>query len=310
MKRLIAILLSALLLLPLGLVMHTDGASADTVDDLWAQITEYEDSRLSAMGIMPSQATGSDFGSLSDGIAAIVKSWSGYVPGSLVKNGDHLFWDGTDGMGYGYSPRMREKMRSGAIAEIGAEGTIETYSYARGGSPANNNVALIGPFYGHDSSFTDQYRNEAQDIAQTLGGTCTIYSSSQATIDNIASSVQSAGIVLVDSHGDTDYASGSDYTSRANTSYICLTSSTGLTSQDTATVQGPYGSYKHAYSSYGYAYVDGTRTVWSGWRSASAWRPTVSTRRCAARASRSSTVTRSPFPSPATINMKIISTTR
>ncbi len=250
MKKLLAILLTALLLLPLGLALRTADASSETEDDIWAQITAYEDTRLREKGLRSASATELDYAEMADGVKDIVKNWNGYVPGSLVQNGSHLIWDGKDGTGYGYSPRLRQKLRSEALtgADPDAESGVETVSYAvRGGSSGSNDVALFGPYYGLDSSFTNQYQTEANSIAQTLGGTYTLYKTTAATIDNIANALETCGVVFFDSHGDTDYASGDDYTSRANTSYICLQSGDGFTAADQASVQGTYGSYKHAY---------------------------------------------------------------
>jgi hypothetical protein len=266
LKRLTAILLAALLLLPLGW-MTPRGTSADAEADIWVQINAYEDEALKEQGVDAVDATAQNYAAMTDGVAAIVENWSGYAPGSLVRNGDHLFWDGRDGTGYGYSPRLRQKLRSDSMtgAEPASVSGIETASRAkRGGFPESADVAVFGPYYGLDSSFTNQYKNEGNSIAQATGGTCTVYSVNDATIDNIADALETCGVVIFDSHGDTDYASGSDYTSRANTSYLCLQSGDGITSADQQSVQGPYGSFKHAYyagsgySGMKYYCVDGT----------------------------------------------------
>ncbi len=266
LKRFLAILLAALLL-PIGLIRLSDGVSADAEPDVWVQIERYENERLAEQGIEAARADARDFAAMTDGVVRIVENWSGYVPGSLVRNGDHLFWDGVDGTGHGYSPRLRAKLRSESLtgAEPASVSGAETVSYAeKGGSPNSSAVAVFGPYYGLDTSFTNQYKNEGNSIAQATGGVCTVYQVNDATIDNIAKALETCGTVIFDSHGDTDYASGYDYTSRANTSYICLQSGTGITSADQATVQGPYGSYKHAYyagsgySGMKYYCVDGT----------------------------------------------------
>ena len=260
LKRLLALLLSALLL-PIGIFAIPGETQADTADDLWAAITAYEDKQFSDQHISAANAEEKDYAALTDGVIALVENWSGYVPGSLVRNGDFFIWDGTDGIGYGYSPRMRriERGENATGADPAACSEIVTVSYAaKGGSPSCDDVALIGPYYGQDYSFTDQYKNEAASIAQTLGSTCTVYQSGSATIDNVAHALETCGVVIFDSHGSTDYASGENYTARANTSYLCLTTSAGVTAQDTATVQGPFGSYKHAIVSGSSAFVDGT----------------------------------------------------
>ncbi len=266
MKRWIAILL-ATLLLPIGMLIPAHGGVAEDVPDVWTLIERYEDSELSLNKRRTAEATAADYAAMTDGVADVVKDWAGYVEGSMERHGDFLFWDGTDGLGYGYSPRLREKLRSGNATGVAPEsvGGVETVSYAkRGGSPASTSVAVFGPYYGIDTSFTSQYRNEGNSIAQATSGTCTVYSTTAATIDHIADALETSAVVIFDSHGDTDYASGNDYTSRANTSYICLQSGDGITNDDMKTVTGEFGSYKHAYyagSGYGgmrYYCVDGT----------------------------------------------------
>ena len=266
-RKLLAILLTALLVLPLGLFRLPESASADAEPDIWVQIERYETDRLAEQGINAADATETDFAAMTDGVQALVEAWSGFVPGSIVRHGDFFFWDCLDGTGCGYSPRLRQKLRSEKLtgAEPASVSGIETVSYeSKGGSPSSSDVAVFGPYYGLDSSFTNQYQNEGNSIAQATGGVCTVYQVNDATIDNIANALETCGVVVFDSHGDTDYASGSDYTSRANTSYICLQSGDGITNADMASVQGTYGNYKHAYyagsGSNGMKYycVDGT----------------------------------------------------
>ena len=88
--------------------------------------------------------------------------------------------------------------------------------------PFSMNVLLIGPYYGHDSSFTNQYRQEAQSIANVTGGTYTLIQSTSATGPAIAAAIPNAGVVIYDSHG----------TAMNGTSYLCLTTNSGLTSTD------------------------------------------------------------------------------
>ena len=261
MKRLAAILLSALLLLPFGLSGVVGGTSADAEEDLWAQIERYENECLAERGVGVSTASAGDYMSMTDGIVALVEAHESYAPGTLFLNGQCVFWHDTDGMGNGWVPNARQKQRANLTGKTPEEvASVETVSYAaRGGYPYSSDVALFGPYYGSDSSFTNQYRNEANSIAQATGGVCRVYSGTAATIDVIARELQTCGTVIFDSHGNTDYNSPSgDYTSKANTSYLCLTSYEGLTSADTATVQGTYGNYQHAFRSGSGAFVDGT----------------------------------------------------
>ena len=88
--------------------------------------------------------------------------------------------------------------------------------------PTNMNVLLVGPYYGHDSSFTNQYRNEAQSIATTTGGEYVLLQSTGATGPAIANACPDAGVVIFDSHGSQSGTS----------SYLCLTTNNGITSDD------------------------------------------------------------------------------
>ena len=143
MKKLLCLLLS-MLMLPLGMLIPSDASTAETVPDIWALIERFEDARFAEAQLAAKDATARDYAALSNDVADVVTGWSGYVDGSLVRHGDFLFWDGTDGEAYGYSPRLREKMRSGNAtgADPVAVSGIETVSYAkRGGSPASATIA-------------------------------------------------------------------------------------------------------------------------------------------------------------------------
>ncbi len=234
-----------------------------TDKDIWDQIEQYENVCLVEQGVSVANASVSNYMAMTEGIIAIVEAHKSYVPGTLYCSGKSVFWQDTDGMGNGWVPKTRQKQRANLTGKTPEEtASIETIEYtSKGGYPYNSDVALFGPYYGVQSSFTDQYKEECNSIAQATGGTCRVYSGSAATIDAIAHELEIAGVVVFDSHGTTDYESDydyDDYTTEANTSYLCLTSYEGLTSQDTATVQGPFGSYQHAYRTGSGACVDGT----------------------------------------------------
>lgn len=265
MKRWIAFLLTLVMILTL--LPSAMAATPETPEaDVWQEITLLED-QISAFRRVSSQETRqAAFCEIVGQLIEIVKASDSYVPGSLERHGDFFFWDTVDGQGMGYSPRLRAEIRETANPDADPEayaGT-ETVSFsARGGSPGSLIVSAFQPYIGIDTSFTAQYENECNSIAQALGGTGITYKTTNATIDNIAQAIEDSAVVIFDSHGDTDYASGYDYTSRANTSYLCLQSGVGITAEDQVTVTGPYGSYKHAYygGSYGsmqYYMVDGT----------------------------------------------------
>ena len=265
MKKWIALLLAVLLTTSLFPTATAAKAEADS-SDIWAEIARIEDGAINAKAVQ-TEAAAAAYAANVDEIIAAVEASDACVPGSINRHGDFFYFTTTDGQVNGYSPRLRAKIRGAEAtgADPEAVSGVETTSFGtRGGWPASKNVAVFQPYYGLDGSFTNQYPNEGVSIAQATGGTSTTYKTNNATVDAIADAIESCGVVIFDSHGDTDYANGYDYTSRANTSYICLQSGTGLTSADQATVTGPYGTYHHAYyagSGYGgmnYYCVDGT----------------------------------------------------
>ena len=131
LKRLLALLLSALLLLP-GLTGAFGKTNAETETDIWVQIEEYEDQRLADQGMTFAEASESNYAAMTDGVIAIVENWDGYVPGSIERHGDFFFWDGVDGTCYGYSPRLRANLRSETVVGEAYSSVEETevISYA------------------------------------------------------------------------------------------------------------------------------------------------------------------------------------
>ena len=265
MKRFLALLLCTVLLLTMFPVSAL-AAKAEPAD-LWEQITALEDQTTAVRGANTLETRAAAYSGIVDQIIALVESSANFVPGSIVRHGDFFYWDEADGTACGYSPRLRAQIREGADpnADPEAYAAVDTVSYAeKGGYSSSVDVAAFQPYIGIDGSFTAQYENRCNILAQALGGTGTTYKTTDATIDNIAHAIETCAVVIFDSHGDTDYAgSGGDYTTRANTSYLCLQSGAGITAEDQQTVTGPYGNYKHAYygGSYGamqYYMVDGT----------------------------------------------------
>ena len=88
--------------------------------------------------------------------------------------------------------------------------------------PSDEDILLIGPYYGIDGSFTNQYKNEANSLAGYTGGNVTLLQSSEATATAIVNNYLGKSVVIYDSHGTAGYGS----------SYLCLTTGTGITSED------------------------------------------------------------------------------
>ena len=215
-------------------------AAYDAADALFAQIEAMEE--------LPAKKSLSQ-ADLTDAAIELVEASAIYVDGSVERNGDSFTWWTTDGIRCIYSPRMNEINEN--VDDSGEDAIINEPVEIKGGSNTSNEVYLIGPYYGYDDSFTDQYKNQAQEIADKLGDKngYTLYSGTAATIDKVAEAISKGAVVIFDSHGATDYEKGDDCVSGANYSYLCLKTKTGLTDAD----------YEDgaAYSSNGVAFVNG-----------------------------------------------------
>ena len=139
------------------------------------------------------------------------------------------FFFTVDGMQCSYNYRLNNELKPGATPVPESEGiqvfkpeTTVEYVRAAGNTPDSPNVLLVAPYYGHDYNFTDQYKNEAQSIANTTGGTYTLIQSTQATGPQIAVHMPDKGVVIWDSHG----------IQTGNSSYLCLTTNSGITVND------------------------------------------------------------------------------
>ena len=232
-KRFLAVLLTLALVLGCVPVMAT--AQSDTVfkeadyadaDALFAAIDDLETVHATR-NTSQSQIT--------DAAQALVMASDTYVEGSLDRKGDAFTWKTEDGIVCTYNPRLRQIHEDMTPTATGGEDVISNEPVAtKGGWPSGNQVYLVGPYYGYDSDFTDQYKNEAKRVASAIGDTdgYTLYSGKAATVDSVAAAVSKGAVVFFDSHGTTDYESGYDYVTGATSSYLCLTSTTGLTSAD------------------------------------------------------------------------------
>ncbi len=183
---------------------------------------------------------------LVDAAVALVMASDSYVDGSLERNGNSFTWWTEEGVRCIYNPYMREKyanMRAPENPE--PSGIYNEPKATKGGWPNGNQVYLVAPYYGMDDSFTDQYKNEAKSIASAIGDTdgYTLYSGTSCTIDKVAEAMSKGAVVIFDSHGTTDYDGKYvcddpdgyevyDYVSQAKYSYLCLTTKSGLTTED------------------------------------------------------------------------------
>ncbi len=161
-------------------------------------------------------------------VAEIVENSENYAEGSLVYHEDCFTWKTVEGIACLYPYEEEECDRGESVGDpiVPPEGNYEHISYAKKGAPAGQDVYLIGPYYGVESNFTDHYKTVAKSVASASGGSYTLYSYTNATIDNVAKAFSNGSIVLVDSHGTY-------YTLNNKTrSYLRLKTGTGITSYD------------------------------------------------------------------------------
>ena len=130
------------------------------------------------------------------------------------------FFFTVDGMYNAYNFRLRNELDTNCDSIPESERTIFVPGTSK--DAGSKNVLLVAPYYGHDSSFTDQYKNEAQSIANATGGSYTLIQSTNATGPAIAAAYPDKGVIIYDSHG----------TQSGTSSYLCLTTNTGITTTD------------------------------------------------------------------------------
>ena len=219
-------LLMVLALIPTAALAETvsyelrEAAAMRRWDNVWAVLDPVE-AEMMAMGATRSEVT-----------FAVYKAALNCPlidEGSITDLNDNEFSFTTDGMLGGYNYRVRNYDKAPARMTASSAAYAEAIESAKEIARAKNcptsvDVLLVGPYYGQDSSFTDQYKIEAQSIAAATGGTYTLLNGSKATGPAIASNYTGKGVVIYDSHGN---CIGSK-----QTSYLDLTTSSGLTSED------------------------------------------------------------------------------
>ena len=133
------------------------------------------------------------------------------------------FYFTVDGMYCAYNYRLRNELNTDCAPV--EEGVVLTKGNGKKSAlkdAESPNVFLVAPYYGHDSSFTDQYKREAQSIAAATGGEYLLIQSTSATGPAIAENFVDKGVVFFDSHG----------TQSGTSSYLCLTTNSGITQED------------------------------------------------------------------------------
>ena len=220
--------------------VYTDEDNALIENDVFSRIGSVKTSAAQKMGGIE-KMTETDYVRLLPEVIEAVKTSDTYVPGTLQQNGNMLIWETTVGIPCCYSPRMEAQLHNTenaptpeeiAAVERDAESLLEDYPVLRGGNPTAKDIGLIQPYWESNSSYSDSsftsyspyYKTMWQNLYGATGGSGVRYSMTNATVDNIAKTMEQCGLVIFDSHGTTDYeGSNEDYTSRANCSYLCLT---------------------------------------------------------------------------------------
>ena len=260
--------------------VYTEADNAQLENDVFAKISAVTADSAQLMGGV-SKMTEANYIAMLPEVIDAIKSSKTYVAGSLQQNGNFLVWETTTGIPCCYDPRMEAKLHNtdnapSEEAVMAAEADAQVFAAqlrqiladsTNGGNPSSVEIGLIQPYWESNSSYADSsfrsyspyYKSMWQELYAATGGSSNYrYSMTNATVDNVARAIQNCGLVIMDSHGTTDYSgSNGDYTSRANSSYLCLTSNSGITSADTAAKTGTYGTYYDCLKGSGYAYVNG-----------------------------------------------------
>ena len=127
---------------------------------------------------------------LTDAAAQLVMASESYLAGSLKRKGDSFTWWTVDGIRCVYNPYIREKHKNMVAPENALpDGIYNEPKETKGGWPSGNQVYLVAPYYGHDSTFTDQYKKEATEAAKAIGDTdgYTLYSGTACSVDKVKS---------------------------------------------------------------------------------------------------------------------------
>ena len=195
---------------------HEEARKLGLLGTIWADLGEIEAEAL-ASGASRSEVTLAVYKAALQHELVDEKSFN-----SLT---DKSFFFTVEGMNCCYDYDARNFDAAEALDEptvITIPGTKQSTAPISKNGPTNMNVLLVAPYYGHDSSFTDQYKQEAQSIAATTGGDYTLLQSTGATGPAIAAAAPDAGVIIYDSHG----------TQSGTSSYLCLTTNSGITSED------------------------------------------------------------------------------
>ena len=264
-QRCLAVLLAAVLLIglvPAGAVAASRPTSEPA--DVWDAISALEEERFSEMPRLmdgDDAPAAEDIALVVDDVAALVTSRSDYVEGSLLRNGDFISWKTADGVINGYSPSLRVEDEVDGVPTLAGDGTTsssEPWTEASGvqlmdgeslsevseaqlmaGDAGERDLVVFSPWSSSpyedwvDTDFLSLPYHEAEITANYTGGRADWVQGMDVTIDAIARAIESYGMVIIYTHGRTDFDyHKDDQSSHATSSYITIQSSKGLTADD------------------------------------------------------------------------------
>ena len=272
-RKSLAVLLAAVLLIGLvpagAAISQPASGSPSEPSDVWDAITALEEEKFAEMPRLmdgDDAPTAEDFARVVDDVAELVTSRSDYVEGSFLRNGDFFSWRTTDGIINGYSPALRAEDETDGLPTLAGGGTsssgrddTETATLMDGGTSSKAAVQrlLAGEVSTQDlvvftpwtcpsdateeekanthveESFTSICHNQATVTATLTGGQADWIQGNDVTVDTIARAIESYGVVMIFTHGRTDYNyAGGDQYSGARDSYLQIQSNEGLTQAD------------------------------------------------------------------------------
>ena len=262
MKKALSLLLA---LAMLWACLPVSSASVPSTLSSWAAVDAIEVRATEGLSEQNAAARAAVYAGAVEEMVFAVQNAADYVPGTMERHGDFFFWRTADGRANGYSPSLRAEIQAGAGER--PVSTLGTQVPSPSADPANTaDDRSVGVFIPYSDSYYFHYEDtvaQGNALAHSTCGELSVWLQADANVDSLAQAIATCGILLLNSHGTTDYERGTDHTSKANSSYICLPTNAGITAADQRPVSGPYGTYYHAFyngSNNGEEYycVDGT----------------------------------------------------
>ena len=235
--------------------VFTEADNAVLQADVFAKIDAVE-AKAAKRGPRRAPArTEKDYNALVPQVIEAIESSDTYVEGTLQNNDGFLVWETTVGLPACYSPDMEAKLNGvsaepepDAVALASLEASVRKMkktSSLRGTDDGGEsdeaepmNIGLIQPFWESNDNYLDEhfctysqyYVDMAEILREATGGELIRYTMQDATVDNVAYTLEECGLVVIDSHGAID----GPYAKWSSCNYLALSTSAGITAEDTA----------------------------------------------------------------------------